>query len=82
MRLTALRLPLLAHGFYRAKIADHLAAISANAVDKDTIFVVMRSMRTMTKLFKKLSQDWHRPALTSANDEVNSREKKRLTVYW
>ncbi len=44
--------------FIVIKIADHLAAIGANAVDKTSDMRGYASMRTMTKLFKKLNQDW------------------------
>lgn len=60
------------------KIADHLAAIGANAVGQDSDIRGYASMRTMTKLFKKLSQDWSvhdykRQRREIVREKVNSR---------
>jgi len=60
------------------KIADHLAAIGANAVGQDSDIRGYASMRTMTKLFKKLSQDWSvhdykRQRRAVAREKTNSR---------
>lgn len=60
--------------FIAQKIADHLAAISANAVDKDSDIRGYASMRTMTKLFKKLSQHWS-PTGYKRQRRSNSRDK-------
>lgn len=67
--------------FIALKIADHLAAISANAVDKNSDIRGYASMRTMTKLFKKLSQDWS-PSTYKRQRRSNTREKEthRLLV--
>jgi hypothetical protein len=64
--------------FIALKIADHLAAISANTVDKESDIRGYASMRTMTKLFKKLHQDWSphaykRQRRTSKRDKDVSR---------
>lgn len=63
------------------KIADHLAAISANAVDKASDIRGYASMRTMTKLFKKLNQDWA-PVGYKRQRRAKDREKEsnRLLV--
>lgn len=63
------------------KIADHLAAIGANAVGQDSDIRGYASMRTMTKLFKKLNQDWSVHAYKRQRREV-AREKlsNRLLV--
>jgi hypothetical protein len=63
------------------KIADHLAAIGANAVDKESDIRGYASMRTMTKLFKKLNQDWSPTGYKRQRRSVTrEKEANRLLV--
>lgn len=63
--------------FIALKIADHLAAISTNATDVINDIRGYASLRTMAKLFKKLSQDW---ATTSYKRQRRSKPREKETL--
>lgn len=63
--------------FIALKIADHLAAISTNATDVINDIRGYASLRTMAKLFKKLSQDW---ATTTYKRQRRSKPREKETL--
>lgn len=65
--------------FIALKIADHLAAISVNALEKIIDIRGYASMRTMTKLFKKLSQHWS-PNTYQRQRRANPRAKENNRI--
>lgn len=62
--------------FITLKIADHLAAIKTNAPDIVNDIRGYASLRTMAKLFKKLSHDW---ATTSYKRQRRAKPRDKLT---